>query len=69
MNKSLSEQLGSAFAHIQDLMDTVFHSIFKVGKNRGESKSHDKVAKEFGKFGDSYYKTYSDIKSKEEKLK
>lgn len=64
MNKSLSEQLGSALAHIQDLLDTAFHTLFKIGKNRDDTKSHGKVMKEVGKMGDSFYKTYTDIKSK-----
>lgn len=67
MKSSLSEQLGSVFAHIQDLFDTAFHSIFKFGKNRKNAKPHGRVMKEIGKIGDSYYRTYSEIKSKEKK--
>jgi len=64
MQKSLLERLGSAFAHLQDLMDTAFHAVFKFSKNSENRKGTGKFIKEVGKFGDSYYQTYTKIKSK-----
>ena len=37
MDKSFSNQLGSTLAHIQDLFDTVVHSLIKFSKKRLEN--------------------------------
>ena len=58
MSKSLSKQLGSTLAHIQDLFDTVIHGFLKTS-NRNED---NKVINNIKDAGSSYYKTYSDIK-------
>jgi len=64
MNKSFSKQLGSTLAHIQDLFDTVFHAILKSGGR----KKNNKVISNIQDAGDTYYKTYTDIKKgKDEK--
>ena len=58
MSKSFSKQLGSTLAHIQDLFDTVIHGLLKSSDNNKENK----VINNIKDAGDSYYKTYSDIK-------
>ena len=58
MSKSFSKQLGSTLAHIQDLFDTVIHGLLKSS----DSNKEHKVINNIKDAGDSYYKTYSDIK-------
>ncbi len=58
MSKSFSKQLGSTLAHIQDLFDTVVHGLLKSS----DSNKENKVINNIKDAGDSYYKTYSDIK-------
>ena len=58
MSKSFSKQLGSTLAHIQDLFDTVIHGLLRSSNSNKESK----VINNIKDAGDSYYKTYSDIK-------
>ena len=58
MSKSFSKQLGSTLAHIQDLFDTVFHGLLRSS----DSNKDNKVMNNIKDAGDSYYKTYSDIK-------
>ena len=58
MSKSFSKQLGSTLAHIQDLFDTVIHGLLKSS----DSNKAKKVINNIKDAGDSYYKTYSDIK-------
>lgn len=58
MSKSFSKQLGSTLAHIQDLFDTVIHGLLRSSDSRKENK----VINNIKDAGDSYYKTYSDIK-------
>ena len=58
MSKSFSKQLGSTLAHIQDLFDTVIHGLLKSS----DSNKEHKVINNINDAGDSYYKTYSDIK-------
>ena len=58
MSKSFSKQLGSTLAHIQDLFDTVIHGLLKSS----DSNKDNKVMNNIKDAGDSYYKTYSDIK-------
>ncbi len=58
MSKSLSKQLGSTLAHIQDLFDTVIHGFLKTSNRNGDNK----VINNIKDAGNSYYKTYSDIK-------
>ena len=63
MSKSFSEQLGSTLAHIQDLFDTVFHSLLK---SKGK-ESKNKVISNIQDAGDAYYETYTDIKKGKDK--
>ena len=58
MGKSLSKQLGSTLAHIQDLFDTVVHGLIKSSKKG----SGNRVVKNVRDAGESYYKTYENIK-------
>tara|TARA_B100001741_G_scaffold70828_1_gene56943 strand:+ start:98 stop:292 length:195 start_codon:yes stop_codon:yes gene_type:complete len=58
VSKSFSKQLGSTLAHIQDLFDTVIHGLLKSS----DSNKENKVINNIKDAGDSYYKTYSDIK-------
>ncbi len=58
MSKSFSKQLGSTLAHIQDLFDTVIHGLLRSQ----DSNKENKVINNIKDAGDSYYKTYSDIK-------
>ena len=58
MSKSFSKQLGSTLAHIQDLFDTVIHGLLRSS----DSNKENKVINNIIDAGDSYYKTYSDIK-------
>ncbi len=58
MSKSFSKQLGSTLAHIQDLFDTVIHGLLRSSNSNKENK----VINNIKDAGDSYYKTYSDIK-------
>ncbi len=58
MSKSFSKQLGSTLAHIQDLFDTVIHGLLRSS----DSNKDNKVMNNIKDAGDSYYKTYSDIK-------
>ena len=58
MSKSFSKQLGSTLAHIQDLFDTVIHGLLRLS----DSNKDNKVINNIKDAGDSYYKTYSDIK-------
>ncbi len=58
MSKSFSKQLGSTLAHIQDLFDTVVHGLLRSS----DSNKENKVINNIKDAGDSYYKTYSDIK-------
>lgn len=61
MSKSLSKSVGELFAHVQDLMDTVTHTVIKrIGeKNVKERKS---LLGFFSSLGDAYFKKYTDIK-------
>ena len=58
MSKSFSKQLGSTLAHIQDFFDTVVHGLLKSS----DSDKENKVINNIKDAGDSYYKTYSEIK-------
>jgi len=58
VSKSFSKQLGSTLAHIQDLFDTVIHGLLRSS----DSNKDNKVMNNIKDAGDSYYKTYSDIK-------
>ena len=58
MSKSFSKQLGSTLAHIQDLFDTVIHGLLRSS----DSNKENKVINNIKDAGNSYYKTYSDIK-------
>ena len=58
MGKSFYKQLGSTLAHIQDLFDTVVHGLIKSLKEGSENR----VVKNVRNAGESYYKTYANIK-------
>ena len=58
MGKSFSRQLGSTLDHIQDLFDTVVHGLMKSSKKGSESR----IANNLRDAGESYYKTYANIK-------
>ena len=58
MVKSFSKQLGSTLAHIQDLFDTVIHGLIKSSKKGSKIR----VVSNMRDAGESYYKTYENIK-------
>ena len=58
MGKSFSKQLGYTLAHIQDLFDTVVHGLIKSSKK----ESVNRVVNNVRDAGESYYKTYTNIK-------
>ena len=58
MGKSFSKQLGSTLAHIQDLFDTVVHGLIKSPKKG----SGNRVLNNVRDVGESYYKSYENIK-------
>tara|TARA_S200000501_G_scaffold189413_1_gene178240 strand:- start:311 stop:499 length:189 start_codon:yes stop_codon:yes gene_type:complete len=58
MGKSFYKQLGSTLAHIQDLFDTIVHGLIKSSKKGSENR----VVKNVRDAGESYYKTYANIK-------
>ena len=58
MGKSFSKQLGSTLAHIQDLFDTVVHGLIKSSNK----ESGNRVVNNVRDAGESYYKTYTNIK-------
>ena len=58
MGKSFSKQLGSTLAHIHDLFDTVVHCLIKSSKK----ESGNIVVNNVRDAGESYYKTYANIK-------
>ena len=60
MNKSLSKQLGELFAHFQDLIDTVSHTLIK--RLNEDEKKRNRLISFFSTIGDSYFKKYSEIK-------
>ena len=61
MSKSFSKQLGSTLAHIQDLFDTVVHGLIKTSKKG----SKNRVVNNMRDAGESYYKTYKNIKKEQ----
>tara|TARA_Y100000996_G_scaffold412684_1_gene399348 strand:- start:1366 stop:1560 length:195 start_codon:yes stop_codon:yes gene_type:complete len=63
MGKSFSKQLGSTLAHIQDLFDTVVHGLIKSSKKESENR----VVENLRDAGESYYKTYENIKKEKER--
>ena len=58
MSKNFSKQLGSTLAHIQDLFDTVILGLLRSSGSKDKNTVIDNIKDA----GDSYYKTYSDIK-------
>ncbi|MCK5330705.1 MAG: hypothetical protein KAK01_04805 [Candidatus Marinimicrobia bacterium] len=68
MSKELSERLGESLAHLQDLTDTIAHSVIRRIRN---SKKGDRIANRtiqfFSELGDSYYRKYSEIKGRKNK--
>jgi hypothetical protein len=67
MRKNISDQIGSALAHIQDLFDTIFHITFKRIKSTADKKpERRRIFKFFSSIGDSFYRTYTEIKQKKQ---
>ncbi|MBC8401339.1 MAG: hypothetical protein H8E14_07610 [Candidatus Marinimicrobia bacterium] len=68
MSKELSERLGESLAHLQDLTDTIAHSVIRRIRN---SKKGDRIANRtiqfFSELGDSYYRKCSEIKGRKNK--
>lgn len=60
MSKTFSKQLGSTLAHFQDLLDT----IIKVALKSPKKRSRNKLVNSIRNAGNSYYKTYENIKKK-----
>ena len=60
MSKTFSKQYGSTLAHIQDLLDT----IIKVALKSPNKKSRNTLVNSVQNAGNSYYKTYGNIKKK-----
>ena len=58
MSKPFSKQLGSTLAHLQDLVDTVFHGLLK---SKNGKKKH-KVITNIQDAGEAYYEPYTNIK-------
>ena len=58
MGKLFSKQLGSTLAPIQDLFDTVVHGLIKSSKKG----SGNRVVHNVRDAGESYYKSYENIK-------
>ena len=63
MSKPFSKQLGSTLAHIQDLFDTILHSLLKSSGK----KNKNKVISNIKDAGDSYYETYTEVKKGKDK--
>lgn len=68
MKNKLSQQIGEALAHFQDLTDTITHSVIKRIRN---SKKGNQIANRtihfMSELGDSYYRKYSEIKGRKDK--
>ncbi len=64
MNKPFSSRLGELFAHIQDLTDTVVHTLLKRMNPAETQGKKNKLLGFFSSFGDSYFQKYTDIKKK-----
>jgi len=60
MIKTFSQQSGSTLTHIQDLFDT----IIKVPLKSPNKKLHNTLVNSIRNAGNSYYKTYENIKKK-----
>ena len=58
MGKLFSKQFEPTLAHIQDLFDTVVHGLIKSSKKG----SKNRVVNNMRDAGESYYKTYENIK-------
>ena len=68
MNKPLSTRIGELFAHVQDLFDTMIHTIIKrIDENEGSNKNTGKIIGFITRIGDAYFNKYKDIKSDDSK--
>jgi len=64
MSKPFSRRLGEMFAHIQDLMDTAFHTAIQRVDESGGKKN--RLLGFFSSVGDAYFRKYTAIKKKKE---
>ena len=68
MNRPLSTRIGELFAHVQDLFDTMIHTVIKrVDENDKRDKKTGKIIGFITRFGDAYFNKYKDIKSDDSK--
>ncbi len=68
MNKELSERVGEALAHFQDLTDTIAHiAIKRIRNSKKGNQVANRTIKFFSELGDSYYRKYSEIKGRKNK--
>lgn len=68
MNRPLSTRIGELFAHVQDLFDTMIHTVIKrVDENDKLDKKTGKVVRFITRIGDAYFNKYKDIKSDDSK--
>ena len=63
MNKDFSKQLGTMFAYMQDLVDTLLQGVFK--STSGNYKNN--ILTNIKKTGEAYYDTYTEIKKGKDK--
>ena len=68
MSKPVSTRLGELFAHVQDLFDTMIHTIIKrMDENEDSNKNTGKIIGFIARIGDAYFNKYKDIKSNDSK--
>ncbi|MBC8401841.1 MAG: hypothetical protein H8E14_10175 [Candidatus Marinimicrobia bacterium] len=68
MSKELSERLGESLAHLQDLTDTIAHSVIRrIRKSKKGDRVANRAIRFFSELGDSYYRKYSEIKGRKNK--
>ena len=60
MSKSFSKRVGQLFAHVQDLLDTVIHTVIKRVDESGGKKN--RLLGFFSSIGNAYFKKYTEIK-------
>lgn len=65
MTKPFSTRVGELFAHIQDLTDTIVHTLLK--RARGGKGSRYRLVKFIATLGDAYFHKYSEIKAAKKK--
>ena len=63
MNNDFSKQLGTMFAYMQDLVDTLLQGVFKSTSG----KYKNSIISNIKKTGEAYYDTYTEIKKGKDK--